>query len=125
MNKMTISELKRKASDIFSFIFVSCPNFPPETKTTTAREFDELAELIQAIMEGIRNDEGKQWLRICLQEVRESRKHYEEADRKQGRYVIQRAEEHFKQAFTKKPTSARFVIGDSGGVHDTESGFPE
>src|SRR6266487_2367391 len=125
MNKMRLSELRRKATDIFSFILVSCPDFPPETKTTTAREFDELTELIQGVMEGIRRDDGKRCMRICLQEVQHSRKHYEAGDRKQGRYVIQRAEEHFKNAFSKKESTARFGVGESGAALDAESGFPQ
>lgn len=125
MNTMKLNQLKQKANDIFSFIVVSCPNFPPETKTTTAREFDELTELVQSVMEGIRSDDAKQWLRICLQEVAQSRKHYEDGDRKQGRYVIQRAAEHFKQAFAKKVVAARFVVGSSGPALDNDSGFPQ
>lgn len=124
MNRMTPAELKRKATDIFSFILLSCPDFPAETETTTAREFDELTELIHAVMEGTHSEDGKQWLRISLQEVQQSRKHYEKGDRKEGRYVIQRAEEHFKNAFAQEKTDPRFVAEESGAAQDTDTGFP-
>ena len=64
-------------------------------------------------------------MNIGLQEIEQSRKHYEAGDRKQGRYVIQRAEEHFNNAFSRKQTVARFVVGGSGAALDEESGFPQ
>ena len=121
---MTLKELKRKVLDIFNFILLSCPDFPPETQTTLAKEFDELAELISMAQEATRSDDSKQWLRICLQEIAKSRRHYEEGNQKQGRYEIQCAEEHFNNAFSRTQTTPRFMVGESGAAEDSDSGFP-
>ena len=125
MKPKSLAELKRKASDIFSFILLSCPDFPEETKTTIAREFDELTELILAAADAVSSEGAKQWLKISLQEVQQSRRQYEVNDQKLGMDLIQRAEEHFKNAFSKKASTARFTVGEGGATHDTSSGFPQ
>jgi hypothetical protein len=122
---MTLAQLKSTASDTFSFIIGYCPNFPPSTKTNTSREFEELTGMLDAILEKTRSNVARQWLRICLQEVHESWKHYENQDRKKGIDLLQRAEEHFKDAFANRSPAARFVAGDSGPAYDGQTGFPE
>jgi len=124
MKAKTFSEIKSEARDMFSFILISCPDWHPLLKEmTTAKVFNDMIDLLMALLERTKTDEAKQWLRICLQEVRQSGKHYEEGDLKGGRKVIQQAEEHFENAFSKKPIVARFVAGDSGAALDSEKGF--
>jgi len=84
-----------------------------------------MIDLINAISDQIKSDEAKQWLKICLQEVRESWKQYEDGNLTQGRKLIQRARDHFNNAFSKKPIEPRFVAGESGAALDKESGFPD
>jgi hypothetical protein len=126
MNSRSIdcTELKDRAEGVFSCIILWCPDFPPAAKTTAAREFNELIELIHSILEGTRRDDSKQWLRICLDEVRQSRKHYENGNARKGRDLIQRAEEHFRNALAKKQIAPRFVVGESGLAQDADTGFP-
>jgi hypothetical protein len=121
---MKIGELKSTVEEVFSSIVVFCPNFPPMAQTNTAKKFEQLTNLVDAVLERMQTGHAKQWLRICLQEIQQSWKHYEQGDRKQGRYLIQRAEEHFKNAFSKKQTTARFVVGESGEAQDADTGFP-
>jgi hypothetical protein len=126
MKTKTFSELKSEASDNFSFILVFCPNWPSALKQiNTAKVFNNMIDLINAISEQTKGDDTKQWLLVCLQEVRQSWKHYEDGNRSAGRKLIQRAEEHFKNAFSKKPIEARFIAGESGAAFDSEKGIPE
>jgi len=75
-------------------------------------------------MEQKKSDRAKQWLRVCLQEVRHSWKHYEDGNFREGRKLTQRAKEYFKNAFSKKPIEARFVAGQTSAALDSDSGFP-
>ena|SRR5580700_2196993 len=125
MKPMAFSELKSRASDRFSYILVFCPNFPPATGTTTKTAFEKLIGFLDAIMEQTKSEEAKQWLRVCLQEVRQSWKSYEDGNLSEGRKLIQRAKQHFKNAFSKKPIAPRFSAGESGAALDNESGFPD
>jgi hypothetical protein len=120
-----LSEIKSEAKDMFSYILVFCPNFPPATGATTKTTFEKQIGFIEAILERTKGDEAKQWLRICLQEVRQSWKSYEDGNLVKGKDLIQQAEKHFKNAFSKKPIEARFVAGESGAAFDSEKGFPE
>lgn len=121
---MTISKLRNEAIEAFGFILVFCPDFPKNIKTTVAAEFDGLFTIVDAVMEKSANDEDKQWLRICRQEVQESRNYYEAGNRDKGMELIQRAQEHFKNTLSKKNTAPRFVTGESGAAQDSDSGFP-
>jgi len=121
---LTFSKMKSDVRDRFSYILVFCPNFPAGTRSTTKTEFEKMISFIDALLEQSKNDEAKQWLRICLQEVRQSWNHYEEGKISEGRKMIQRAEEHFKNSFSKKEIKARFIAGETGTAQDAESGFP-
>ncbi len=121
---MTLGELRGRATELFSSILVFCPNFPPAAHTTTAKKFEELEDVIRAVLERTRSQDGKHWLRVSQQEVQESRKFYEGGDRKKGRQKIQRAEEHFGNAFAKKEIAPRFIAGSSGPAQDVDAGFP-
>lgn len=121
---MTMSKLRNEAIEAFGFILVFCPHFPKNIKTTVAAEFDGLVAIVDAVMENSTRDEDKQWLRICRQEVQEARNYYEAANRDKGMEVIQRAQEHFKNAFSKKNTAPRFVADESGAAQNSDSGFP-
>ena len=123
MKAMAFNELKSEAGDRFSYILVFCPNFPPATGTTTKKAFEKLIDLIDAITEQTKSEDSKQWLRVCLQEVRQSWKNYDDGNQTEGRKLIQRAEEYFKSALSKKPIEARFVAGESGAALDSEKGF--
>jgi hypothetical protein len=125
MKLLTIAELKGRASEVFSSIIVFCPNFPPAAQTNAAKKFEQLNGIIDRALEMVRCDDARQWLRICLEEIEQSRKHYEEGDRKKGMDLIQRAEQHFKQAFATKGKAVRFVAGPSGPALDSDSGFPQ
>lgn len=125
MKTMTLGEIKSETRDLFSYILIGCPDFPSGTGSTTEKEFVKLIDFIDSLMERTKNEDAKQWLRVCLQEVRQSWKHYNSGNLKGGREIIQQAEEHFKNAFSKKPIEARFVVGESGAVQDSDSGFPE
>ena len=126
MKTKTLSELKSDANDKFSFILIYCPNWPSYLKQiSTAKVFNDMIDLINAISEQTKGDDAKQWLRVCLQEVRQSWKYYEHGELHEGADMIQQAEEHFKNAFSKKPIEARFIAGESGGAFDSEKGFPE
>jgi hypothetical protein len=122
MKAMTLSELKSRAKDRFSYILIGCPNFPPATGTTTKSAFEKQIGFIEAILERTKGDEAKQWLRICLQEVRQSWKYYEDGKLHKGAEMIQQAEEHFNNAFSKKPIEARFIAGKFGATFEKD--FP-
>lgn len=122
---MTLSELRNRGNEVFSSIIIFCPDFPPAAQTTTGKKFEQLTAIIDRVLEKVRSDDAKKWLQICLQEAQQSRKHYEEGDRRRGVDLIQRAEEHFKQAFSKEQTAPRFVVGEQGSVQDTDAGFPQ
>jgi hypothetical protein len=125
MKTKTFSELKSEARDMFSFILISCPNWHPSLKQiSTTKVFNDIIDLINAISEQTKGDDARQWLRVCLQEVRQSWKSYEDGNLKEGRKLIQRAEEHFKNAFSKKPVEARFVAGETGAAINSDCGFP-
>lgn len=121
----SLSALKSRVDGVFSSILIFCPNFPAAAQTNVAKKFEQLNGIINAVLEKMRRDDAKQWLRMCLQEVQQSRKHYEDGDRDKGRELIQRAEEHFKNAFNRKVTAARFFVDDLGAIRDEEAGFPE
>ncbi len=125
MNTTTLAELKSRASEVFSSIIVFCPDFPPAAQTSAPKKFEQLTDIINRLSEKVRSDDGKQWLRICLQEIQQAWKAYEDDDRKKGKDLMQRAEEHFKNAFSKNPPTARFIVGDSGTTLDETSGFPQ
>jgi hypothetical protein len=125
MNTPSLGILRSRAAEVFSSILLFSPNFPPEAQTSTEKKFDQLIALVEQALERIRRDEAKQFLRICLQEIESSRKHYEDGDDQQGRYQIQRAEQHFRDAFLKKPKNTRFIAGESGAALDHQSGFPQ
>jgi hypothetical protein len=127
MKTMAFSQTKQRASDGFSFILAFCPNKWPSILKgmNTAKAFEQLITYIDSIMEQIKNEESKQWLRICLQEIRQSWKNYDDGNLPEGKKLIQRAEEHFNNVFSKKPVEARFTAGESGAAADKKSGFPE
>jgi hypothetical protein len=83
-----------------------------------------MIDLINAILEQIKGDEAKQWLRVSLQEIRKSWRSYEEGNLTEGRKLILQAREHFSNAFSKKPIEARFIGDESGASFDNEKGFP-
>jgi hypothetical protein len=64
-------------------------------------------------------------LGVCLQEIRQSWKYYDDGDIGGGKQMIQRAEEHFDNAFSKKPMQARFIAGESGVSLGSEKGLPK
>jgi len=125
MNPTTLAELKVRANEIFSSIIVFCPDFPAAAQTSASRKFEQLAHMLDAVFEKLRSDDAKQWLRICIQETQQAQKAYEDGDRKKGKDLMQRAEEHFKNALSKKQTTARFITGESGAVRNVDSGFPQ
>ncbi len=108
---MILAELKAGAKEVFSSIIVFCPDFPPAVQTSAPKKFEQLTSIIDRVSEKMRSDEARQCLRNCLQEVQQAQKSYEDGDRKKGKDLMQRAEEHFKQAFAKKAKAARFVAG--------------
>jgi hypothetical protein len=122
MKSMKFSELKNGASDRFSSILLFCPNWPPLAQTSTTEKFTQLIGFIDTIVEHTKSNEAKQWLRICLQEVRQSWKSYEDGNLLKGKDLIQQAEEHFENAFSKKPIEARFIAGRSGATFEKD--FP-
>jgi len=122
---MSAAELRSRTRDIFSYILLSCPNFPECNKTSIDKEFGELTEGVIQIMESVRSEEAKQWLRLCLSEIRKAKEHYTSGDRSAGMGVLQLAEEHFDNAFSRKSTAPRFIVGESGPAQDSDSGFPE
>jgi hypothetical protein len=122
---MTLNELKSRANEVFSSIILFCPDFPPAAQTNTTKKFEQLTGIIDAVLEKVRSDDAKQWLRVCLQEIRQAQRHYEGGDRGGGMDLMQRAEEHFNQAFSKKETAPRFLVGDGGAAQDTDKGFPQ
>ena len=124
MKTMTYGELKRRASDRFSYILLGCPNFPSGTGTTTQSAFEKQVGFIESIIEKTKSEEAKQWLRVCLQEVRQSWKAYEAGSLPKGKRLIQVAEAHFNNAFTKKPIEPRFIVASSGKALDADNGFP-
>jgi hypothetical protein len=124
MKTITYSELKSDVKDRFSYILVFCPNFPPATGATTKTAFEKLIGSIDAITQQTKNEEAKQWLRLCLQEVRASWKSYEEGDIHKGAKQIQQARRYFSNALSKKPMEPRFIAGESGAALDDQSGFP-
>ena len=124
MNPTTLGEIKGEARDLFSYILLGCPDFPATTGSTTAKEFEILISLVEATVERTKHDQGKQCLRICLQEIRQSQKNYEGGRLHEGAHAIQEAREHFNNAFSKKPIAARFVVGESGAALDGGRGFP-
>lgn len=124
MKTLTYSELKSRARDRFGYILLGCPNFPPSTGTTTQSAFEKQIGFIDAIIEQTKSEEGKQWLRVCLQEVRQSWKAYEAGDISKGRKLIQVARVHFDNAFAKKPIAPRFTVDNSGSASDADKGFP-
>ena len=124
MKAKTFNELKGEARDKFSFILICCPNWHPSLKQiSTAKVFSDMIDLINTISEQTKSDDARQWLQVCLQEVRQSWKSYEDGNLVKGKGLIQQAEEHFKNAFSKKPIEARFVAGESGAAFDSEKGF--
>jgi hypothetical protein len=122
---MELAEMRTRVSEIFSAILVFCPDFPPAAETSMTIKFRQLTEFIDAILERTRGEDAKQWLRICLDEVRQSLRYYEQGDQKMGRELIQRAEEHFNNTFSKKAIGPRFIVGESGPARDTDAGFPQ
>jgi hypothetical protein len=124
---MKFGQLKQKASDGFSFILVFGPNNWPSILKgmNTAKAFEQLISLIDSVMQQLKNEESRQWLRICLQETRQSWKNYDEGKLTEGRKLIQRAKGYFDNALSKKPIEARFIVGESGGASDEKNGFPE
>ena len=125
MSTMTLAELKARAVEVFSSIIVFCPNFPAAAQTNTEKKFEQLIAILDSVSGKVRGEDAKQWLRICLSEVQQSRKHYDAGGRKKGMDLMQRAQEHFKQAFSQKPKVARFVAGLAGPTIDSENGFPQ
>jgi hypothetical protein len=124
MKPKDLSEIKKEAKDMFSFILISCPDWHPLLKEmTTAKAFNHMIDLLNIVLEKAKADNAKQWLRICLQELRTSWKHYEDGNLKAGRETIQQAEEYFNNAISKKPIEARFVSGESGAALDSKKGF--
>jgi hypothetical protein len=119
---MKTANPKDKASDLFSYILVNCPNFPPSTGSTIAKEFGILMSLLDTLFKNARNDDAKQWLGVCQQEVRQSWKSYDDGNVKDGKKLIQIAKGHFDNAFSNKPTAARFIVNKSGSTSDENSG---
>lgn len=126
IEKMTFSQIKQRASDGFSFILIGCPDKWPSIlkEMNTAKAFNQVIDLINAILDQTKGDDAKQWLRVCLQDVRQSWKSYEDGKLTEGRKLIQIAKGHFDNAFSKKPIEARFIAGESGAAFDSEKGFP-
>jgi hypothetical protein len=121
---MTTQELRSKIKDVFSFILLGCPDFPPSTKTSIKREFDELKLLIESILQKTDKEERRQWIINSLNEIAISQAHYEKGNKKAGMYHIQRGEEYFDNYCFNKQLTARFISGQSGPSDDTENGFP-
>jgi hypothetical protein len=122
---MKIEELRTRITEVFSSISIFCPNFPAAAQTNTERKFGQLTEMVNTLLERAKDDAPKQWLRVSLQEIGESLQRYQEGNSQDGRKILERAEQHFKHAFSRKPTSPRFQVGESGSTQDTASGFPE
>jgi hypothetical protein len=123
--KMELAGMRTRVSEIFSAILVFCPDFPPAAETSMAIKFRQLTEFIDAILERTRGEDAKQLLRICLDEIRQSLRYYEQGDQEMGRELIQRAEAHFNNMFSKKTIGHRFIVGESGPARDTDAGFPQ
>ena len=68
-------------------------------KQTPTKKFEELRSIIGEIRDRTKSDGAKRWLNISLQEITQSEDHYEKGKREMGQDVIQRAEEHFRNAF--------------------------
>jgi len=121
---MTLSELITRANEVFSSIILFCPDFPDAAQTNTAKKFGQLTNLIETVIQKINNEDATKFLRISLQEIQKSRRLYEEGRTDKGRDLIQKAEEHFKSAVTKRSSVPRFVAGASRAAQDADSGFP-
>ena len=81
MKPMPLGELKRRAKDRFSYILLGCPNWGPLLKNVTiASAFGKQIEMLSAILDRTKEDDAKQWLRLCINETRESRRAYETGD---------------------------------------------
>jgi hypothetical protein len=102
---MSLSQLKQRASDRFSYILLGCPNFPPATGTTTTTAFEKLISFIDILIERTKSEESKQLLRICLQEINKSWRSYNDGNIAEGRKLIQQAEKYFDSAFSDKQTT--------------------
>lgn len=124
-NRMTIASLKNRAKEVFNSIIIFCPDFPPAAQTNPAKKFEQLAAIIDALLEKVRAADANQWLRACMREVQQARKHYDHGERKKGMELMQPAEAHFDNAFSRNQTAPRLVVGNSGSVSDTESDFPQ
>jgi hypothetical protein len=83
-----------------------------------------MIDLLNAILDKTKHDEAKQWLLICLQEVRQSWKSYKDGNLTEGKSLIQQAEEHFDNAFSKRTMTPRFIAGEAGVASDSDGGFP-
>ena len=121
---MTLNRIKAETRDLFSYILLGCPNFPKGTGSTTEKEFETLLMSISAIMERTKDENSRQWLRVCHKAAEQSWRHYEAGNLKTGRETIQQAEEYFDNAMSRKPIEARFITGESGAALDSEKGFP-
>src|SRR5690348_16317770 len=105
---MTIAELKTRASEIFSSITLFCPDWPAFAQTNTEKKFGELEEILNSILDRLKDEEQKKWLRLCMQEAQQARNCYEEGDTDNGKRIIQVAKGHFRNVVSKKSTSPRF-----------------
>jgi len=122
---MSLNEIKNRTDEVFSYILLFCPEFSDGRRTTIATEFERLTGLVHLALDKVRSEDARKWIRICLQELQQAQRSYETGDRKAGCYLIQKAQEHFKSAFTNKAIAPRFIVGSSGPATDQDSGFPE
>jgi hypothetical protein len=97
-----------------NYMVVYAPDFPAEDCTSTEREISRALAALQEFREGIERPETAGLLNLVRIEIEQARDSFATGDAKEGRRLLQSAEEHFKEALRGKQKSATFIAGPSG-----------
>lgn len=100
--------------EILTYIFFYAPNFPKQDKTSLEENFQELIDHVVALMDKAENNSAKQWLQICLEEIRISLNLFQSGDVDSAKSTIESATDHFQDYLKGRKVKAKFSVSPNG-----------
>lgn len=101
-----------------AYLVVYAPELPAEDGTSLDKEFDQLSSAIRDISQHVAEDRVT-WLHLATAELDQSRSRFVTGESKEGRSLLQAAEQHFSDYLDNKSPRATFVVGPNGSTDHT------
>ena len=102
--------------ELFAYILLYAPDFPPEDETRTEGEFAKLLDHLQSIRSDTRYPRATQWLDLAILECQDSLSAFSGRDTERGLDLVQSSEQHFRDYLRRRTLKPQFVVGPDGSV---------